>query len=171
MRRAGFGRLFRLVLIGAFFLAAASAAAGQYETLTPLLVDINGWEGEAPEGMDMDMGNMKMVQAMREYARGNQSLNAMIMVGHSAMAQGQMQSGSMESDKARIQVQKIDGFNVVQQYAKKEAEGAVVVSLSGADEKGAQFILHYTGLKPDEALALSKKFDWEKLQKATRKVK
>jgi hypothetical protein len=32
----------------------------------------------------MDMGDMKMVQAMREYGRDNQSLNAMIMVGHSA---------------------------------------------------------------------------------------
>ena len=171
MRRVGFGRLFRVVLIGALFLVAASATAGQYEALTPLLVDLNGWAGEAPEGMDMDMGNMKMVQAMREYARDNQSLNAMIMVGHSAMAQGQMQSGSMESDEARVQVQKIDGFHVVQQYAKKEAEGAVVVSLSGADEKGAQFILHYTGLKPEEALALSKEFNWKKLQKATSKVK
>jgi hypothetical protein len=84
MRRFGFGRLLRVVLIGALFLAAASAAAGQYESLTPLLVDLNGWAGEAPEGMDMDMGNMKMVQAMREYGRDNQSLNAMIMVGHSA---------------------------------------------------------------------------------------
>jgi hypothetical protein len=30
------------------------------------------------------MGDMKRVRVMREYARGNQSLNAMIMVGHSA---------------------------------------------------------------------------------------
>ena len=46
----------------------------------------------------------------------------------------------------------------------------VVVSLNSSDQKGAQFILHYTGLKSDEAIEMAKKFDWKKLQKAAQKM-
>ena len=112
-----------------------------------------------------------MVQAMRQYAKGSQSLNAMVMVGNSMMAQGQAQPQSIDSTDGMMKTETIDGFQVIRQHAKKEVEGAVIVSLSSADEKGAQFILHYTGLKPDEALALAKQFNWKQLQKTTAKMK
>lgn len=63
------------------------------------------------------------------------------------------------------------GFKVMQQYAKKEGEGAVVVSLGGSDQKGAQFIMNDTGMRPPEALSMAKKFNWGKIQKVTAKVK
>ena len=164
------GNLVLLVLFSVMVFSQM-AAAGQYENLTPLLVNLSGWDAKAPEGMDMDMGSMKMVQAMREYASGNKSLNAMIIVGNSMMDQGQKHSENVDSSDYMLKTQNIDGFRVIRQHVKKDAEGAVMVSLSGADEKGAQFIMQYNGLNPDEALTLAKEFDWEKLKKVTLKVK
>ena len=158
------GALVVLVLVGAMVFPKL-VAAGQYESLTPLLINLNGWEAEVPQGMDMDMGGMKMIQAMREYAKGNQSLKAMVMVGNSMMAQGQRPPKNIETSEDLLKTQTIDGFQVMLQHAKRVAEGAVVVSLSGADQKGAQFILHYTGLKSNEAIDMAKKFDWQKMQK------
>lgn len=149
---------------------APIVAAGQYESLTPLLINLNGWEAESPEGMDMEMGSTKIVQAMREYKKGKKSLNVMVMVGNNPMA-GQMQPRDIETDNAKVSVEKIDGFNVMQQYAKKEGEGTVVVSLSESDQKGAQFMMNFTGMRPAEALSMAKKFNWGKIQKVTAKVK
>lgn len=118
----------------------------------------------------MDMGNAKNVQAVREYKKGKKSLNVMLMVGNSMMA-GQMNAQNIETGNAKVSMETIDGFKVMQQYAKKEGEGAVVVSMDGTDQKGATFIMNFIGMRPPEALSMAKKFDWSKIQKVTAKIK
>lgn len=168
----GYGWLGRIVLLSVFcvLIFAPIAPAGQYESLTPLLINLNGWEAQSPEGMDMDMGGTKIVQAVREYKKGKKTLNVMVMVGNDMMA-GQMQAKSIETDSAQVTMETIDGFKVLQQYAKKESEGAVVVSLGGKEQKGATFMMNFVGMRPAEALSMAKKFNWSKIQKVTAKVK
>lgn len=170
--KRGYGWSGKVVALSIFCVLffAHIAAAGQYELLTPLLINLNGWESELPEGMDMDMGNAKIVQAMREYKKGKKSLNVMLMVGNDMMA-GQMNAQNIETDNAKVSMETIDGFKVLQQYAKKEGEGAVVVSMDGTDQKGTTFIMNFTGMRPPEALSMAKKFNWSKIRKVAAKIK
>jgi hypothetical protein len=51
--------------------------------LSPLLVDLKGWQAEPAQGMDMDMGGTKIIQTVRQYTRNAQEADAMIMIGNS----------------------------------------------------------------------------------------
>jgi hypothetical protein len=141
--------------------------AGQFESLTPLLINLNGWDGDAPEGMDMDMGSVKMVQAMRQYARDNQSLKAMIIVGNAILPQGQQQPTNIDSSAVLIKTSEIDGYQVMQRHAKQDAEGVVIIAISASDQKPTTFVLDYTGLNPGEALEHAKTFDWNQIKEVT----
>jgi len=68
------------------------AHAENHHSLTPLLVDLPGWEAEKPEVMSMDMGAMKMTNATRSYTKDNKEITAVVMLGNNAMTQGQMVS-------------------------------------------------------------------------------
>lgn len=154
-------------------LSSIPAHAAQYESLLPLLSDFSGWEAEEAEGIDMDMGGTKMIQAMRLYTQGNKEVGAMVMIGNSMMTQAQMQgmqSMETESQDAKVQVTTVDGFQVSLHHVKNAAEGAVVVSLASSQQKGATFVLHYKGLSEDEGLAFAKKFDWKKMQQAAKEL-
>ena len=82
----------RLALVVVLIFFASAAVAADHTLLTPLLVDLNGWQGELARGMTMDMGSSKMINAGREYRQGGKQMNAMVMVGNQAMTQGSMQA-------------------------------------------------------------------------------
>ncbi len=145
--------------------------AGQYESLNPLLIDLNGWQAEPAEGMDMDMGGTKIIQAMRQYSRDGKEADAMIMVGNSMMTQAQgMQSMQMETAEVKVKVTTIDGYQVSIHHSKADNEGAVVVAFPGTEQMGATFIFHYTGLNENDGLSTAKKFDWKKIEKQAKKL-
>jgi hypothetical protein len=150
---------------------ATPSPAAQYESLVPLLIELDGWQADDAEGMDMDMGATKMIQAVRTYSQGAKEVNAMVMVGSSMMTQMQgAQAMQMESADARVTVTTIDGFQVTMQHANNEDEGAVVVALGATEQQGATFILHYRGVSADGGLALAKRFDWKKLQQTANQL-
>jgi hypothetical protein len=161
-----------LVVLGVFITVFFSIAhAGQYESLSPLLVDLKGWQAEPAQGMDMDMGGTKIIQAVRKYTRNASKADAMVMVGNSMMTQALgMQSMQMETAEAKVKVSTIDGYQVSTHHSKTDNEGAVIVSFSGTGQLGALFVFHYKGLDEKEGLSTAKKFDWKKMERQAKNL-
>lgn len=144
---------------------------GQFESFIPQLIDLKGWQADDADGMDMDMGATKMIQAMRMYSQGEKELGAMVMVGNAMMAQMQAtQAMKAETKDAEVEIKTIDGFQVSLNRLKGADEGAVIVVLGGNEQQAATFLLHYKGLKQKDALTYTKKFDWKKLQQTAAKL-
>jgi ABC-type sugar transport system substrate-binding protein len=157
-----------LVLILTFF--AAKGVAADHTQLTPLLVDLKGWKADPAGGMTMDMGSSKMVNAAREYRQGDREINAMVMLGNQAMAQGSMQAMKAENAEGKMSISTIDGFKVMSQYNKTEKSGAVIVYLSQQQQQGAMFTLVYKGLSEKEGLETAKKFNWKEMKSSVDKL-
>ena len=74
--------VFIIVFAAVFVIAAFIGFSQSYNSLLPLLVDLSGWSGESPEGMDFDYGGTKAIAATREYEQGDKNVTAAILVGH-----------------------------------------------------------------------------------------
>jgi hypothetical protein len=153
-----------LVLTLAFFTAAGVAA--DHTQLTPLLVDLKGWEADQAGGMTMDMGSSKMINAARDYRQGDKEIKAMVMLGNQAMTQGSMQDIKAENAEGKMSIKTIDGFKVMSQHSKTEKSGAVIVYLRQGQQQGAIFTLVYDGLTEEEGLNAAKKFSWKEMKKS-----
>ena len=159
------------MLITMVLVFSVAAHAEKHDLLTPLLVDLNGWKGEKAEGMSMDMGNMKMITATRNYTRGDKDVTAVVFIGNSAMTQGKMQGMKMESADSRINIKEIDGFQTQSVYDKKDKSGSVVIFLSHGEASGTIFTLSYNNIEEDKAIELAKKFDWKKMKATVEKLR
>jgi len=148
---------------------AATGVAADHTLLTPLLVDLKGWNAEPAGGMTMDMGSSKMINAVREYRQGDKELNAMMILGNQAMTQGSMQSMKTETAEGKMSISTIDGFKVQSHYSKIDKSGAVMVHLSQNQQQGAMFTLVYKGLSEEEGLKAAKKFDWKEMKNSVDK--
>jgi hypothetical protein len=162
-------RIFKFAgwLVVVYFLFAASIPvyAGQYESLSPLLIDLKGWQAEPAKGMDMDMGGTKIIQAARQYTRDGKEADAMVMIGNAMMTQAQgMQSMQMETAEAKVKVTTINGYQVSIHHSKTDTEGVVVVVLPGTGQQGAIFVFHYKGLNEKDGLSMAKIFNWKKIE-------
>ena len=151
--------------------------AASFESLLPLLVNLPGWKANEAEGADLSSVGSKGITAVRNYSRGDSTLDVVIMVG--MQVQGVWNAGYKEGLKTEdaetsIQVQKIDGFLVTTGVDKKRSDsGGVFVLLkevAGKPDSGAVFALSYEGLKLDEALKLARNFDWKKIKAAVEKL-
>ena len=162
-----------LAALGILLMVSGPVYAGQYESLSPLLMELKGWQAEPAQGMDMDMGGTKIIQAVRRYTRDGKEADAMVMVGNTMMTQAHaqgMQSMQMETDEAKVRVTTIDGYQVSLNHSKADNEGAVVVVLPGTGQLGAIFVFHYEGLSENEGLSAAKNFDWKKMEKQAKKL-
>jgi len=160
--------IFILLLLLGF--SSAPVFAQSHSTLTPLLGNLSGWQAEKAEGMSMDAGGMRMINATRSYAKGSRELNAVVMVGSQAMTMGQMQQMKMETNEVRVNIESINGFQVSSSYNKQEKSGGIMVMLGGNQTSGAIFMLNFEGMDDHQALKLAKKFDWKAMKKATAKL-
>ena len=156
MHKISIKRGLTLVVILTFL--AATAVAADHTLLTPLLVDLKGWNAEPARGMTMDMGSSKMINAARDYRQGDKEIKAMVMLGNQAMTQGSMQDMKAENAEGKMSIKTIDGFKVMSQYGKTEKSGAVIVYLKQDQQQGAIFTLVYDGLTEEEGLKLVE--DW-----------
>lgn len=64
----------------------ASRADQAFQRFLPLLVDLDGWQGKKPDGMSMEMANVSMTTATRDYQKGPAQVHASVMVGQTAGA-------------------------------------------------------------------------------------
>jgi len=147
---------------------AASVSADQSDKLKPLLVDLKGWQAETAEGAAIDMGGIKMINAVRNYTSGGKSIGATIIVGSNAMIQGQMQSVNVETAESKVTTSELDGFKAVNSYDKNEKSGGIVINILKKDPDGSMFVISYSGMAPDEAWAIVKNFDLKKIKETTK---
>ncbi len=137
-----------------------------FQRLTPLLIDLDGWQGKKADGMSMDMPNGSMTTATREYQKGSAKANAAVMVGQAAVgALTPLASGmKINTSEGHMLTDDIQGMKVLKTYTTAQKSGALVVAL----DKDAMFSFSYSGMTEDEALALAKKFDWKAIQAAAK---
>lgn len=155
-------------LLAVFLLPLQGAYAGMDDELKPLLIDVVGWQARDAEGMSMDMGGMKMINATRSYKHDAKELDAVIMVGANAMThQGELQEMSTETSDGIVKVAKIDGFMVQSVFDKKAKSGSVIIFLGQSRMSGAVFTMTYKGISMDDAMDIAGKFNWQKMKKVT----
>ncbi len=165
-QKKSFGTCGKILLLSfAILVMAAAVQAESYQTLYPCLIDLSGWTGGEPTGMNMSMSGMVMINATRAYSKGNKEIAAMIMKGAQLGAGGMQGSGMhMETPEVNMKIQTINGFQVQTVYDKVENSGAVTVFLTHEQTGGAFFTLSYAGISESEAIGLAKKFDWKKIK-------
>lgn len=162
-----FGTCGKILLVSfAILVVAAAVQAESYQTLYPCLIDLSGWTGGEPTGMNMNMSGMVMLNSTRIYSKGNKELTAIIMKGNQAFGMGGMHGSGMhmETPEVNMNIKTINGFQVHTVYDKEENSGAVTVFLTHEQTGGAFFTLTYAGISESEAVGLAKKFDWEKIK-------
>ncbi len=138
-----------------------------FQRLTPLLVDLDGWQGKKADGMSMDMPGGSMTTASREYQKGPAKANASVVVGQAAIgALTPLTSGiKINTSEGHMLADTIADMKVLKTYTTKQKSGALLVAL----DKDAMFSFSYSGLGEDEAVALAQKFDWKAMQAAAQK--
>lgn len=164
---------FQVALIVIFLLTLLNGAglcADVSDNLKPLLVDLKAWSAEKPEGSSMNMGGMKMINAVRNYTNGNMSFDATILIGSSAMLPGQAQTMNVETSEVKISTSNIDGFKIMQTFDKVEKIGQISINLQTKPAQGSLFMVNYSGISSSQALELAKTFNWNKIKTVTSKL-
>ena len=137
-----------------------------FQRFLPLLVDLDGWQGKKPDGMSMEMANMSMTSATRDYQRGSAQVHAGVVIGQAAVgALAPFQAGmNVQTSDGHMITSTMHGLQVIKTFNTPQKSGAILVALG----KEALFSFSYNGITEDEALALAEKFDWKAIQAAAR---
>jgi hypothetical protein len=150
----------------ALWTASPANADPAFQRLTPLLIELDGWQGKKPDGMSMDMPNGSMTTATREYQKGPARVHASVMVGISAVgALAPIASGmNVTTSEGHMLTATMHDMKVMKTYTTAQKSGALLVAL----DKDALFSLSYSGLSEEEAVAIAEKFDWKAIQAAAK---
>lgn len=155
-----------LLVLPVLLMASTARAEPAFQRLTPLLIDLDGWQGKKADGMSMDMAGGSMTTATREYQKGSAKANVSIVMGQTAVgALAPMVSGmNINTSEGHMLTDTINGMKVLKTYTTAQKSGALLVAL----DKDAMFSFSYSGLPEDEAIALAQKFDWKAIQAAAK---
>jgi hypothetical protein len=157
-------------------LVALCAYSQSYNSLTPLLVDLPGWSGESPEGMDLDYGGTKAITATREYEQGDKTATAAIVVGRQMEGSwnpAYQEGFKMETTDMTMAVESIRGFLVFHTFDKTSSDGVIVVLIQESSPDGsggAIFSFAFEGVEKAEGMKLAQRFDWNKMKAAVSKL-
>ncbi len=155
----------------AFLVAMAGLIfAGSFRDLYPYLVDLPGWQAGKPEGSRVSLPMVKMVQAQREYTRGEATLKVTIVKG-SGVALNKWWGPfavnlEYEDESGWRKLKTIKGFPVGLQYNKEDKSGSVMVNLKSGESTVGLLVVEYSKISPEEALKIAEKFDWKGILKA-----
>jgi hypothetical protein len=81
LRRAIFSGVFALTMVWPLAQALADQA---FQKFLPFLIDLDGWQGKKADGMSMDMTNVSMTTATRDYTKGPAQVHASVTLGQAA---------------------------------------------------------------------------------------
>ena len=157
--------IFLCVLALSMMWPLAQAFADQaFQKFLPLFVDLDGWQGKKPDGMSMEMTNVSMTTATRDYAKGPAQVHATVALGQAAAgALAPLASGmNVQTTEGHMVTATMHGMPVMKTFSSKDKSGALIVQLG----KDAMFTFSYNGLTEDEAMPLAEKFDWKAIQTA-----
>lgn len=149
------------------------SALGQLNlaALGGLLIDIPGWESEAPTTMAMSHAGARMAYAARSYERSDTRMMAMLgrsgletqALGATGGNQGDL---SMDAGGTAIRLRSVRGFRVFTAYDTSDRSGMVLVYLGAMGADSSTFVLQFDGVSLDEAMAYAQRFDWVAMQRA-----
>ena len=72
-------------LIAAWVFQPVVAGADQaFARFLPLLIDLDGWQGNKADGVSMEMPGNSMTSAKRDYKRGAAQLQVTVLMGQAA---------------------------------------------------------------------------------------
>lgn len=154
-----------LVVLFAFGLPHVHGAS--FEEFFPLLIQLPGWKAETPDGLKMETSGVRMLNAFREYTRGEQKATAAIVCGTEGggLAAAGQSAMDMETGQMKMATKDIRGFRVTIVHDKGENSGAVTVALLNLEKGGANFVFSYEGISDIEGLELAQRFSWEDMLK------
>ena len=160
LRRAIFLLAVALSMVGPL----AHAADQAFQKFLPLLIDLDGWQGKKADGMSMEMTNVSMTTATRDYQKGSAQAHASVTIGQAAAgALAPLTAGmNIQTTEGHLMTSTVNGMPVLKSFNTKDKSGSLIVQLG----KDAMFTFAYNGLTEDEALALAGKFDWQAIQTA-----
>jgi hypothetical protein len=153
-------------LFTAWVLQPVAAHADQaFQRFLPLFVDLDGWQGNKPDGMSMEMPGNSMTSAKRDYTHGSSQLHITVMTGAAAAAaMAPLKAGmTYETSEGHMISSTVNGFQVMKTYNTAQKSGALLVALGPS----ALLTVSYKGMSEDDALGLAQKFDWKAIQTAT----
>ena len=156
------------VVIQSLLLSASTAYSAKYEKLYEFLKDIKGWKAEEAQGMQMDMPEMKMIQATREYRKDESRVQVMVLSGSTSTMGVYTQQNAMkyEDEETKVTMKEIDGFRTHIIFDKEEKSGTITVILDSNKKKGTSvFVLSFENIDDGEALKIAKQFDWKGMKK------
>ncbi len=155
-------------LLSVFFIPF-NVDADSSNVIKPLLKEIKAWSAEKAEGMSMNMGEIKMINASRSYKKNGNTIDVVIIVGSAPMIQGHMQMPQMniDSSEGSMNIDNINGFKVFKAYDKKEKEGHIMVFLFSKAKYGSIFMFNYSGISSEKALKIAEGFDWKNMKNVT----
>ncbi|NPA15445.1 MAG: hypothetical protein GXO44_02710 [Deferribacteres bacterium] len=133
-----------------------------HSELKKYLVELPGWKAETPQGMTMENGSFKMVNATRTYTRGDKTLFVTISYGNSAQ-QFNINTPvgfKMETDTELAFTKNINGKKVSIFHSKTDKTGTITVLISPK----LVLAVNYENMDWKEALELTKKFNWKRLE-------
>ncbi len=168
-------RAFSLLLVAGFFSIHGPALAGSYEDLYQCFRDIPGWNAEKPTGMAAQTPGFKMINASREYMKGDNSLEVTVLIGPQAMASWMpmVEETRITTPEGEIKFSRIDGFLVQTINGKARASSSVMVQLSGGkdDSNGAMLVFTSDNVPLEKLYSMARTFDWNCFKKKAASVK
>lgn len=166
-----------LPIVYLLFVLPVSVLCQKAQDFVPLLIDLEGWEADEAEVLDVSFQDFRGVNVRREYEKDEQSLDVNVMVGFQAAGLWNpvyYDGFKMEAGDAIMDVKKTDGFFVFHNYQKSEKAGMCVVLLEETSQEkktGAVFVFSYEGIEDKEGVELAKKFDWKKMSEIAKAIK
>ena len=159
-----------MALVFLFAINNTLFCADSSDELKAFLIDIKGWTAEDLDGSYLNFGGMKMITATRNYNLDDKTLVVMILAGTNSMLQGQTTIPDIETSDAKVTTTKINDFNVIQTFNKKEDNGYILINLLKKNTEGSLLMFNYFGISSEEALKIAKEFDWKKVKAVTSKL-
>ncbi len=158
--------------IFAFFtlgiLTATQALAGQGQVFFGCFKDLPGWSSEPPMDSSFSMGQMKMVNVVKNYTKGDKYLTVMVTAGTVGQGQGWVPAAQAEAEvntaEGSLSITHMNGYPVHIVHDKKENTVSISIALQGGGSSGNPgAMLIFTGekLSKGELIDLAKSFDWD----------
>jgi hypothetical protein len=159
------GILSVLFTLGVSFISFAQEQ--KYLELMKHLIDLDGWEAETPNGMEVGDVNGEIIIAMRDYHKDNKLLHTQIIVGKSAKkAWAQYDKGENIDTPTVLKTTREDsGHKIGISYERSATSGSIVVPLK-VKENNAIFSLAFVGMPYQDALDIAKRFSWPEIESA-----
>ncbi|MBW1974144.1 MAG: hypothetical protein JRI45_01030 [Deltaproteobacteria bacterium] len=160
------------VVILCFFstIIATAGTLPSYTELCNRLVNINGWQAEDCDGMNMSGSGMSMVSSTRTYTSGDKRVEVVVACGTATAGYwAPFQSGiTVESKEQVVKTEEIDSYRVGIAFEKQNNSGSIVILLDKGGETPMKPILvgSFENMHWEDALEFLKQFDWDDLAKA-----